>query len=432
VAAVTAVASIGTAATIAAPAHASDAVSTSGMALTFDDHTFSNFTPAATPTFASVISGLQTVLPTVSLTAIGLTIGAESSFDDGVSSTTETCWNSDDNTAQEWIPQGITTTSDATGTSPNASAGRIIASWYDGCSLGDPEVDYALPHQGCTSLAAVTADREADKGVRIAIYSRATRSYYFALLVQPYINDAGHASYGAVRVHAGGIALYGNLLYVADTPHGFRVFDTRKFLSLNSSQDPDIKVDRTDKRQVGRHDGTFYAYSYHYVLPQVGRWSQTGNGSPDHTCDGTGPMKFAYASIDRSTSPPSLMAGEYCLPANESNPETVGRFARWRLSSTTSPASGLASGTPFDAYREPYNHIQGGATRGNTVYFNTSDGTSMGKLHKLTLVGGDLVWSEDRWVPAGPEDLSYDANANVIYSQTEYWDGREIYSMPAF
>jgi hypothetical protein len=50
------------------------------------------------------------------------------------------------------------------------------------------------------------------------------------------VNNA-KPTYRAINVHAGGVAWYGNYLYVADTEAGLRVFDLRKIFDLDRSFD---------------------------------------------------------------------------------------------------------------------------------------------------------------------------------------------------
>lgn len=107
-----------------------------------------------------------------------------------------------DATTSEWTPQGISGSSDA---DPGGLVGgrRIHAvSWYG---------------KGQTA-------------VRVSFVDVASGRYRNVLLVKP---KAGGTRFDQVRgVHAGGIAWLGKYLYVADTSHGLRVFDTERIVKV--------------------------------------------------------------------------------------------------------------------------------------------------------------------------------------------------------
>ena len=58
-------------------------------------------------------------------------------------------------------------------------------------------------------------------------------------------------------MHAGGIAWYGEWLYVVDTSHGIRVFDLGQIWQVEDGDD------------VGKKGGKYSAAGYLYVLPQI-------------------------------------------------------------------------------------------------------------------------------------------------------------------
>lgn len=332
---------------------------------------------------------------------------------------TPLCFSAGDNSAEEWIPQGITTTNDATG----GSTSKILVSWYDGCSTGTQGTDWGRPNQGCQD--GPNTDEAADKGVRISVYTPHV-GYRNVLLVEPFFNSSDNPSFHATHMHAGGIALYGNFLYVADTRYGMRVFDTRKIFDLNEQLNPTNRPTNTsDKTKVGRHSNVWYSHGYRWVWPAVGEWRRDGTGHATD-CQGVGfPMKFSYLSVDRAAR--YLLAGEYC-PSDRSQP---GRLARWQLGSqaATSPASGIANGWAVDAFNLPIDHIQGGASvGGSTVYLNASDGASnYGKLWRYQVSGTSLTSGAYVSAARGCEDLSFDTWDQRIYSVSEYHDRRAIY-----
>jgi hypothetical protein len=137
----------------------------------------------------------------------------------------------------EWMPQGVTTVADAQQDQKWGGKQPILISWYD-----------KNPDDG----GASGGDADKVKGVRVTFLDRDTGKYQHVLLVYPFINDSGNATYMSLRttqvetsdsLHAGGLAWYGNFLYVPDTDRGFRVFDMRYIFDLESAGNGDA----TDK-----------------------------------------------------------------------------------------------------------------------------------------------------------------------------------------
>ncbi|MBY8853303.1 hypothetical protein K7G98_35755, partial [Saccharothrix sp. MB29] len=59
---------------------------------------------------------------------------------------------------------------------------------------------------------------------------------------------------------------------------------------------------------IGRQaDGSHQAYGYKYVLPQAFAYNQSTTG-------GQAPIRFSFASLDRTSTPDSVVVGEYANP----------------------------------------------------------------------------------------------------------------------
>jgi len=304
------------------------------------------------------------------------------------------CFNSGDNSTEEWYPQGITGTGDAQADDLWGSKRAILVSWYHNT-----------------------------KGVRISFLDPETGKYRHVLLVEPYTNSYGNPSYRAVNIHAGGIVWYGNYLYVVDTTKGFRVFDMRYVFDLEASSNGNT----TNKDLVGRHDGVYYGYSFRYVMPQVGAW--TLPGSTASSCEPSGPPRFSFVGLDRSTVPDSLITGEYCNPPNpENDPTLYGRMARWPLDSSTGQLKTSSDGkvNASEAYRLPNAHAQGALALNGTWYASTSAGeTANGKLYQG--LPGETPTS--RTAGIGPEDLYYWPSRNQLWTFTEHPGKRVLYAV---
>ncbi|MEV8632773.1 hypothetical protein AB0395_14040 [Streptosporangium sp. NPDC051023] len=277
------------------------------------------------------------------------------------------CFDADDNDVTDWYPQGLTCASDA------GIAGNVfVVSWYF-----KPE---SVP----------------ERGVRLSFLDTATLRYRHVLLVVA--GPGGDIS--PIDIHAGGVAWYGGLLYVADTEHGLRVFDTRQIFEVNGE----------GKTTIGRRGGVYDAFGYRYVMPQTGAWTSTG-----------GAARFSFAAVDRSTEPDTLISGEYV-----ETPQEVGRVVRWPLNpdgSLRADAAGVARAV--DAYRLPEARIQGALSHDGTWYLSQAAGSTR---NGTLLVVGETV--ARRPYPIGSEDLTCVRDRNTVWSVTEFAGRRVVYGVP--
>ncbi|WP_336215132.1 hypothetical protein [Nonomuraea sp. LPB2021202275-12-8] len=264
-----------------------------------------------------------------------------------------------DQETADWYPQGLTCGED----SGSIGVPVFIATWYYRPAAGE-------------------------RGIRVSFLSPQTLKYRHALLVEA----RPDGSYGPINIHAGGVACHGDLLYVADTVRGLRVFDLTKVLDLRS-----VQGDLGDAERIGRHEGRFHAFGYRYVLPQTDSWRLAAKGAV-----------FSFVGLDRTTTPHTLISGEYAETA------LTGRVARWNLE---------LDGTPRDVHVMGHAKIQGAISRGETWYLSqTVDSDSNGRL--LVHSGGKL---DKRPFPVGPEDLT--ARGSKVWSVTEFRRKRVIFGV---
>jgi hypothetical protein len=315
----------------------------------------------------------------------------------------------------EWMPQGVTTVADAEADELWGSRRAILVSWYD--KRLSPE-----------------------KGVRVSFLDPDTGRYQHVLLAYPYIDSGGDPTYEYLDtpqsgdhggIHAGGIAWYGNHLYVADTSRGVRVFDMRYIFDLESAGNGDT----TDRNRVGRHGDTYYGFGYRYVMPQVDAWVNDAGSDNDGNdiCEASGAPKFSYVGLDRSAAPDQLVTGEYCRGGSE---DTNGRVATWPLDGATGRPQADADGRwrATSAYRLPRPNIQGAVSHDGTWFLSRSLGEDENG-HLLEAAASDsptgtLAVTETRWGGIGVEDLSYWPSQDAIWTLTEYPGRRAIYSCP--
>lgn len=266
-----------------------------------------------------------------------------------------------DEDTTDWYPQGLTCGEE----SGSVGVPVFVATWY---FKPEPPV--------------------VERGIRVSFLSPRTLKYQHALLVEA----KPDGSYAAINIHAGGVGWHGDLLYVADTSKGLRVFDVKHLLDLRTAQN-----DLGDPTRIGRQGGKYHAFGYRYVIPQSDSWRVVTSG----------PI-FSFVSIDRSTTPHTLISGEY----RENDPN--GRVARWDLE---------LGGVPRDAYVMGQPKIQGAVSAGDTWYLSqAADGNTNGKLHVST--PGKLV---TRPYPIGPEDLTIQGGR--LWSVTEFRNKRVIFAV---
>ena len=328
------------------------------------------------------------------------------------------CFNPGDTATKEWYPQGVTGVSDAQDDEQWGGEQALLVSWYDH--------DKRTPH----------------KSVRVTFVNPRTSRYRHVLLVWPYEQGGrGEPTYEPVGthgkakgIHAGGIAWYGNRLFVADTTRGVRVFDMRLIFDLGASKNGTTKG--ADK--VGLHGKTYYGYGYRYVMPQVGSWVNTKTtGKP---CTGTGAPVHSFLSVDRSQVPDMLVSGEYCGRDDAPNQGRDGRLALWPLQ-TSGPAKGdlLSDGAgkvqPRYVNRLPDSNIQGAAGQNGTWWFTHNrppkNGPSRGQLIRATwATGGGWTGEHRTTISYGPEDLSCWRGRHQLWTVGEHPKRRALYGMP--
>jgi len=295
------------------------------------------------------------------------------------------CWNSGDSSVAYWMPQGITSSSDAHASGKVDGKEVLVTSWYDTGSSG------------------------INRGVRLSFVDMAnatTPQYRHILLVEPYWNGS-QADFRAVKAHAGGIVWYGDKLYVNNTYSGMRIFDMNDLM----------KVTTGDSSKIGRQaNGQFMAHDYLYVLPQEGRYV------PSHT-GGEPEVRYSQTSLDRTTSPASLLVSEY--DANG----TGTRMVRFNLDEASSMID-----EDDDGYaRADWSYVVSirsmqGATSVNGVYYIHRSNGSSNKGDLLTWVPGNTAKINAGALPIGPEDVSYWSQKGQLWNSTEYAGQRYVFA----
>ena len=134
-------------------------------------------------------------------------------------------------------------------------------------------------------------------------------------------------------------------------------------------------------------------------------------------------MRYSFLSLDRTSEPPTLVAGEYGRGSDST------RLARYRLDPETALLETGEDGTsrPVGLDEGGVRQMQGAAIVGGDYHVSVSRG---GWCPGSVYVGRPGELREHLFaVPMGPEDLSYWPETDTLWSVSEYPRRRWIYVM---
>lgn len=296
-------------------------------------------------------------------------------------------WSDEDNRSHRWFPQGITTSADA-GELDHFDGHRVVCtSWY----------------------SQVVADLH--KGARLTfveITDPTSPRYRHVLLVESVVRANGQVDVVPVRVHAGGILWHGPYLYVAGTARGIYAFRLDDILRVYSGGDP--------QRLQVHDDGRVDSFGYRYVLPVHFTYDAVADRGIEH-------LRYSFLSVDRSTTPHRLVAGEYGARAMTT------RLISYELDPQTSLLSTQEDGhvRPLSLVESGIRSMQGVSVVDETYYVTTS----AGRYGKGSLwVGRPGSFRRFPHVlPVGPEDITYWPSTGQLWSLTEYPGRRYVFAM---
>jgi hypothetical protein len=295
-------------------------------------------------------------------------------------------WDRDDMNSSRWWPQGITTSADAH--YPEGVDGRslLVTSAYshevDGYGMG-------------ARLSFVDVTDPTD--IR----------YRHVLLVEPFLRDDGAVDVRPVSVHAGGIVWHGDYVHVAGTARGFSSFRL----------DDIVRVPTGDATRLRVRDDRVDGFGFRYLLPV--RFTYDGGSG-----DGRAPMRYSFASLDRSASPHELVAGEYGRDGMTT------RLVRYDVDPSTSLLRAEDDGRslPTMLHDGGVPGMQGATVVDGTWFVTTSRGRyRLGSVW----VGRPGQLREHRCqLPVGPEDIAYWPSRDQLWSLSEYPGARYVFAMP--
>ncbi|QCX26753.1 hypothetical protein [Nocardioides jishulii] len=285
-----------------------------------------------------------------------------------------------------WWPQGVTTSADADPTGTVEGRRVVVTTWY------------------------AKAEAGVGRGSRLTFLDLDTLRYRHVLLVEPVVDAEGRLELRPVRIHAGGVVWAGPWFHVAATARGFvscHVGDLMRVADDNAHPD---EIGVFDEESGGRVS----SFGHHYVLPV--RFAHRA-----YSDEGNVPLRYSFLSLDRSTQPPGLLAGEYGR-----NDQST-RLAQFDLDAETwlpqTDESGLSRPVLHEAGTV---QMQGAVIARGRHHISVSRGPSPGTI--FTGQPGRL--RRHRFAtPMGPEDLSYWPETDTLWSVSEWPRTRWIYSM---
>ncbi|GCD95984.1 hypothetical protein [Embleya hyalina] len=325
------------------------------------------------------------------------------------------CWGDSENgvagdvSTSPWVPQGIAVSGEANISGSVQNHRAIIASWTRNTdNVPASETDTPAFGHNDMRLAFVNYDDE-----------NAPR-FRWVLPVQ-----VGQGGSGLTMTptpgHGGGLAWYANFVFMTDTNGGIRVFDINRIRAVETGTN------------VGCSATSCTAGKHTYVMPQVAYYR-------DNTS-----LTFDSLALDRSSTPDSLVAGEY-RQASDSLTTRVVRFpftADYRLTGTASEAWQAMDVGGADTVK----NLQGAQINDGRLLMGRSDDPTAGRLFR---VGPDLADTPQDCPPengvrphfcwaTGVEDMSLwyypsqqdpsNANTGELWTHTEKEGRRVMFSV---
>lgn len=275
-------------------------------------------------------------------------------------------WEAFDRRDPEWWPQGITTSA-LTGFKEDFGHDVLASSWYSKHGAGS----------------------------RISIIDLERSRYGHVLLVTPTLVD-GEPGFKPLKVHAGGIVWHGDYLHVAGTGRGFFSCRLEDLLRVPAGS-------------------SYETFGHRYVLPV--RFAHRGNAD-----EGQAKLRFSFFTIDRSTTEPTLVVGEY------GSRKQTRRMARFPLDPATGLVAADAEGLARPVIDERGQARMQGVSVVDGVYYVTS--SRSGYLPGSVYVGAPGSFREHRWATViGPEDLVWWPETKRFWSVSEHPRRRWIFGM---
>jgi hypothetical protein len=295
-------------------------------------------------------------------------------------------WDRADRRTEQWWPQGISSSADASD-SEEVQGHRLLAvTWY-AKDVG-----------------------EGSQGSRVTFVDLENRRYRHVLLVEPRVRRDGSLELQPLRVHAGGLVWCGDYLHVAATARGFMTFRLDDLMRV-----PDERSGRADA--CGIDGDRVSSYGYRYLLPV--RHVYEGVAEEGHE-----KLRYSFLSLDRAASPPRLVAGEYATAKGGTR-----RLVHYALDPESLLPQAGADGIsrPLLLESDGMAHSQGAVVAKGIYYVSASAGRYRPGSIYVGRPGAFRRFSQV--TPMGPEDITWWPSTDVLWSVTEHPGRRWVFCM---
>lgn len=347
----------------------------------------------ATP--AAALTALDNALPNVSANTVvndanyamtGCTSAEKAALPRVPTTNIAMCWDADRAESESWVPQGITTSGDADDDGLWGADKIILSGWHGTETLG----------------------RYNDARIHFINYNNPSApAFRMVYLAVP--NSTG-STFSAAKAHMGGMVWYGDKIYVSavgSTSTAIRVFSTKHILRMTDSASA-----------IGKTSSGYAAYGYKYAMMQIGYYTYAG-GACDLSTD-TGVPCFSSISLDRGTSPDSLVTTEYF-----SDQTLYGRLYRYSMGANyLLGANSAGTVAAAEAYRSHVVNMQGVLAHSGKWYVAHSSATIPGQLWAQTTSTSNSATCGNPSTRAcwavHPEALTYDWSTGLVWSQSEW------------
>jgi hypothetical protein len=295
-------------------------------------------------------------------------------------------WDRVDRRTEQWWPQGVSSSADASDTEEVEGHRMLAVTWY-AKDVG-----------------------EGGHGSRVTFVDLEDRRYRHVLLVVPRLRREGSLELQPLRVHAGGLVWCGDYLHVAATARGFMTFRLDDLMRV-----PDERSGRADA--FGIDGDRVSSYGYRYLLPV--RFAYQGLADEGHE-----KLRYSFLSLDRAASPPHLVAGEYA---------TVKRGTRRLVHYALDPESLQLQAGEDDISRplllesDGAAHSQGAVVAKGSYYVSASAGRYRPGSIYVGRPGSFRRFSQV--TPMGPEDITWWPSTDELWSVTEHPGRRWVFCM---
>jgi hypothetical protein len=307
--------------------------------------------------------------------------------------------------SSDWVPQAAASSNEAV-VGGYAGPPAVAVTWYQ------PRPDHT---------AGAKDDPQNDRVTFINTpASGESATYRHVLLVEPVVEN-GKLNLRRVKMHAGGLAWYGNILFVASTGGGMRAFDIRRIFAVHTTKDV-VGLDTATPS-----DFRLYGESFAYVILQVGNYKKTDaacNRSATTTNSG---LCFSGVTVNRSASPVSLISYEYRTQDQMLAAKVGSRIVHWPLDRSTGLLARAADGNVHSGklYLTPTYQVQGVSIDNMTFFMSTSQ--SGGTFYR-EVDGDGVAPDKSAWVQ-GAESTSFTTSSfgNRLWSVTEVPGRRMVF-----